>query len=125
MFLDLVCTISALLFKLGAAPYHMWIADVYEGSPTIVSLTFAVPRIAVFIVVLRLSFSSFRFFFPKRLLAFSSVGHVGFLFIGLASGSIEGVQGVLYYLFIYIYIRRYFQHAHFIPIVGVGKRGEY
>ena len=116
MFLGLVCTISALLFKLGAAPYHMWIADVYERAPTIVSLIFAVvPKIAVFIVILRLSFLSFCFFFPlfwedffclcgllslfigclcglgktkiKRLLAFSSVGHVGFLCIGLASGS--------------------------------------
>nr|YP_009364847.1 NADH dehydrogenase subunit 2 [Fucus distichus]ARI50035.1 NADH dehydrogenase subunit 2 [Fucus distichus] len=131
MFLGLICTISALLFKLGAAPYHMWIADVYEGSPTIVSLIFAVvPKIAVFIVILRLSFLSFWSFFPvfwedffclcgllslfigclcglgetkiKRLLAFSSVGHVGFLCIGLASGSIEGVQGVLFYLFIYM-----------------------
>ena len=136
MFLGLVCTISVLLFKLGAAPYHMWIADVYEGAPTIVSVIFAVvPKIVVFIVILRLSFLRFWSFFPvfwedffclcgllkffywlsvlfiglgetkiKRLLAISSVGDVGFLciYIGLASGSIEGVQGVLFYLFIYI-----------------------
>ena len=54
---------SALLFKSCAAPYHTWIADVYEGSPLIVGLTFAViPKIAVFIVILRLSFVSSCFF---------------------------------------------------------------
>ena len=103
----LICTISALLFKLGAAPYHMWIADVYEGAPTLTSLIFAVvPKVAFFVVVLRVSYTSFWSFFPmfwedffcfcgvsslfigclcglgetkiKRLLAFSSVGHVGF-----------------------------------------------
>ena len=122
---------SALLFKLGAAPYHMWIADVYEGAPTLVSLIFAVvPKVAFFVVVLRLSFTSFWSIFPyfweeffcfcglfslsigcicglgetkiKRLLAFSSVGHVGFLCLGLASGSLEGVQAVLFYLVIYM-----------------------
>nr|QWK44998.1 NADH dehydrogenase subunit 2 [Analipus japonicus] len=127
----LICMISALLFKLGAAPYHMWIADVYEGAPTIVSFIFAVvPKFAVFVVILRLSFTSFWSFFPifwedffcvcgllslfigcfcglgetkiKRLLAFSSVGHVGFLCLGLSCGNLEGVQGVLFYLLIYM-----------------------
>ena len=109
----------------------MWIADVYEGAPTIVIFA-VVPKIAVFIVILRLSFLTFWSFFPvfwedffclcgilslfigclcglgetkiKRLLAFSSVGHVGFLciYIGLASGSLEGLQGVLFYLFLYM-----------------------
>nr|YP_011008022.1 NADH dehydrogenase subunit 2 [Cutleria multifida]WBP69888.1 NADH dehydrogenase subunit 2 [Cutleria multifida] len=131
LYLGLVCVVSALLFKLGAAPYHMWIADVYEGSPTIVSFIFAVvPKFAIFVVVLRLAFTSFWSFFPmfwenyfcicgllslfigclcglgetkiKRLLAFSSVGHVGFLCLGISSGSIEGVQAVLFYLLIYM-----------------------
>nr|AMO66465.1 NADH dehydrogenase subunit 2 [Sargassum polycystum] len=130
-YLGLICLISALLFKLGSAPYHMWIADVYEGAPTIVSLIFAsVPKLAIFVVVLRLVYTSFWCLFPvfwedffclcglfslfigcvcglgetkiKRLLAFSSVGHVGFLCLGLASGSVEGVQSVLFYLFIYM-----------------------
>ncbi len=111
----------------------MWIADVYEGAPTIVSLIFAsVPKLGIVVVVLRLVYTSFWGMFPvlwedffslcglfslfigcvcglgetkiKRLLAFSSVGHVGFLCLGLASGSIEGVQSVLFYLFIcYVY----------------------
>ena len=131
IYFGLICLVSALLFKLGAAPYHMWIADVYEGAPTITSLIFAVvPKVAFFVVVLRLSFTSFWSLFPvfwedffcvcgllslfigcvcglgetkiKRLLAFSSVGHVGFLCLGLASGSIEGIQAVLFYLIIYM-----------------------
>lgn len=131
IYLGLICVVSALLFKLGAAPYHMWIADVYEGAPTLVSLIFAVvPKVAFFVVVMRLSYTSFWSFFPvfwedffcfcgvlslfigclcglgetkiKRLLAFSSVGHVGFLCLGLANGSIEGVQAVLFYLVIYM-----------------------
>ena len=131
IYLGLVCIVSALLFKLGAAPYHMWIADVYEGAPTLVSFIFAVvPKLAIFVVILRLAFTSFWSFFPtiwedffclcgllslfigclcglgetkiKRLLAFSSVGHVGFLCLGLASGSVEGVQAILFYLLIYM-----------------------
>nr|YP_011007952.1 NADH dehydrogenase subunit 2 [Chorda asiatica]QWK44424.1 NADH dehydrogenase subunit 2 [Chorda asiatica]WBP69783.1 NADH dehydrogenase subunit 2 [Chorda asiatica] len=131
MCFGLVCVVSGLLFKLGAAPYHTWIADVYEGAPTIVSMLFAtVPKFAFFVALLRLCITSFWSFFPifwedffcicglfslfvgcicglgetkiKRLLAFSSVGHVGFLCLGLVSGSIEGVQAVLFYLIIYM-----------------------
>nr|YP_010118795.1 NADH dehydrogenase subunit 2 [Laminaria solidungula]QQY85013.1 NADH dehydrogenase subunit 2 [Laminaria solidungula] len=131
VYLGLVCVVSALLFKIGAAPYHMWIADVYEGAPTLVGFIFAViPKFAFFVVILRLSFTSFWSFFPslwenffcicglfslfigcvcglgetkiKRLLAFSSVGHVGFLCLGLASGNIEGIQAVLFYLSVYM-----------------------
>lgn len=131
IYFGLVCLVSALLFKLGAAPYHMWIADVYEGAPTLVSLIFAlVPKVAFFVVVLRIAFTSFWSLFPtlwedffcicgllslfigclcglgetkiKRILAFSSVGHVGFLCLGLASGSIEGIQAVLFYLVFYM-----------------------
>ena len=131
MSLGLVFVVSALLFKLGAAPYHMWIADVYEGAPTIVTFIFAVvPKFAIFVVVLRMAFTSLWSFFPvfwedffclcgllslfisclcglgetkiKRLLAFSSVGHVGFLCLGIACGSLEGVQAVLFYLLIYM-----------------------
>uniref|UniRef100_UPI0030DEDA9F NADH dehydrogenase subunit 2 n=1 Tax=Ecklonia maxima TaxID=428677 RepID=UPI0030DEDA9F len=132
LYLGLVCMVSALLFKIGAAPYHMWIADVYEGAPTLVGFIFAViPKFSFFVIILRLSFISFWSFFPslwenffcscgllslfigcicglgetkiKRLLAFSSVGHVGFLCLGLASGNIEGIQAVLFYLLIYMF----------------------
>nr|YP_011008336.1 NADH dehydrogenase subunit 2 [Scytothamnus australis]WBP70307.1 NADH dehydrogenase subunit 2 [Scytothamnus australis] len=131
LYVGLVCIVSALLFKLGSAPYHMWIADVYEGAPTIVSYIFAVvPKFSIFVVLLRLVFVSFWSFFPllwedlfcacgalslflgcicglgetklKRLLAFSSVGHVGFLCLGFASGSIEGIQSIIFYLIVYM-----------------------
>jgi len=131
LYLGLISVVSALLFKLGAAPYHMWIADIYEGSPTLISFIFAVvPKFSIFVVVSRLIFTSFWSFFPslwedffcicgllslsigclcglgetkiKRLLAFSSVGHVGFLCLGLSSGSLEGIQAVLFYLLIYM-----------------------
>lgn len=65
IYLGLICIVSALLFELGAAPYHMWITDVYEGAPTLVSLIFAVvPKVAFFVVVLRLSYTSFWSLFP-------------------------------------------------------------
>ena len=128
--LGLVFVTSALLFKVGAAPYHVWIADVYEGSPTIVSFIFAViPKLSIFVVIIRLAFTGFWSLFPffwenffcccglfslfvgcifglgetkiKRLLAFSSVGHTGFLCLGLSTGSLEGLQSVFLYLIIY------------------------
>nr|QWE51007.1 Nad2 [Phaeophyceae sp.] len=129
--LALILIGAALLFKLGAAPYHMWIADIYEGSPTIVSYVFAVvPKIGIFVLLLRLAFvSTWVFFTPvwedffsiagilsvlfgslcglgetkvKRLLAFSGVGHMGFLCLGLSTGTIEGIQAVLFYLTTYM-----------------------
>ncbi|CAL8412670.1 unnamed protein product [Dictyota dichotoma] len=132
----MLCVASALLFKLGSAPYHMWVIDVYEGAPTIVSLLFAaVPKLAIFIVLLRLvflgSWSLFssvweNFFFIcgllslffgclgglgeikfKRVLGYSAVGHIGFLCLGVGCGSVEGSQAVFFYLFIYTFTSIY------------------
>lgn len=126
----LLCIASSLLFKLGSAPYHMWVIDVYEGAPTVVSLLFAsAPKLAVFVVLLRLVFISgwslfsgvweslffgcglLSLFFGcfgglgeiklKRILAYSAVGHIGFLCLGVGCGSLQGVQSVLFYLLIY------------------------
>ena len=128
--LGLMAIGSALLFKLGAAPYHMWVVDVYEGSPTLVSLIFAaVPKFAIFIILSRLAFVSSWSLFPlvwenlfcicgtlslligcfgglgeikiKRMLAYSGIGHVGFICLALSCGSMEGIQSVFIYLFIY------------------------
>jgi proton-translocating NADH-quinone oxidoreductase chain N len=121
---------SALLFKMAAAPLHMWSPDVYEGAPTIVSAFFAiVPKIAIFSVVLKLYMYSLYDFMElwqqwiilssfasmiigafgalqqkkiKRLLAYSSIGHVGYMLIGIATGTLEGVQGLLLYIVIYM-----------------------
>lgn len=119
-----------LLFKLTAAPFHMWAPDVYEGSPTVVTAFFAImPKIAILALFIRLflySVYDLIFYWQtllilcsvnsmvlgalaatyqtriKRLLAYSSIGHVGYLLIGLVCGTIEGLQGVLLYLIIYI-----------------------
>ena len=118
------------LFKLTAAPFHMWAPDVYEGSPTPLTAFFSlVPKIALFAVFLRLFFLSFYdFMLPwqkillfcslasmivgalaalgqhkiKRLLAYSSVGHVGYLLLGICCATPEGFEAFLIYLVIYI-----------------------
>nr|YP_009646991.1 NADH dehydrogenase subunit 2 [Chloropicon sieburthii]QBX98632.1 NADH dehydrogenase subunit 2 [Chloropicon sieburthii] len=120
----------AFLFKISAAPFHMWSPDVYEGAPTTVTAFFSIaPKLALFGVLVRvfyLGFFDFLFswqqiFFIcslasmilgafgalgqlkiKRLLAFSSIGHVGYLLIGLATGSLQGLQGIFLYLFVYL-----------------------
>ena len=119
----------AFLFKISAAPFHMWSPDVYEGAPTVITAFFSMaPKLALFGVLIRvfyLGFFDFLFswqqiFFIcslasmifgafgalaqvkiKRLLAFSSIGHVGYLLIGLATGSLEGLQGIFLYLIVY------------------------
>jgi proton-translocating NADH-quinone oxidoreductase chain N len=119
----------AFLFKISAAPFHMWSPDVYEGAPTVITAFFSTaPKLALFGVLIRvfyLGFFDFLFswqqiFFIcslasmifgafaalaqvkiKRLLAFSSIGHVGYLLIGLATGSLEGLQGIFLYLIVY------------------------
>jgi NADH:ubiquinone oxidoreductase subunit 2 (subunit N) len=118
------------LFKLTAAPFHMWAPDVYEGSPTPFTAFFSiVPKIALFAVFLRLFFWSFYdFMLPwqkilffssfasmivgalaalgqqkmKRLLAYSSIGHVGYLLLGICCATPEGFESFLIYLMIYI-----------------------
>lgn len=120
----------ALLFKLTAAPFHMWAPDVYEGAPTSVTAFFAiVPKIAIFSLILRIFYFTFYDFIGvwqqififcsvssmligsfaalyqtkiKRLLAYSSIGHIGYLLMGLASGTLESFEGLLLYLLIYI-----------------------
>ena len=121
---------SGILFKMAAAPMHMWSPDVYEGAPTTVSAFFAiVPKIAIFSLMLKLYVYSLYDFMEswqqlillcsfssmivgafgalqqkkiKRLLAYSGIGHVGHMLIGVATGTLEGVQGLLIYIVIYM-----------------------
>ena len=121
---------AGLCFKISAVPFHMWTPDVYEGAPTPVTAFFAVaPKIAglalfvrvaigpfggvvadwqqiiVLISILSMlvgSFAALRQENIKRLMAYSSIGHVGFALVGLAAGTEEGVTGVLVYLGIYL-----------------------
>ena len=128
--LGMIFILVGLLFKCTAVPFHMWAPDVYEGAPTAVTAFFSIaPKIAIFGVLLRVFLSSFYDFMGpwqkmlifcslasmllgalaamsqnkmKRLLAYSSIGHVGYLLVGLCCGTVEGVQALLIYLTIYI-----------------------
>ena len=125
-----VFIIVALAFKVSAAPFHMWTPDVYEGSPTSVTSFFAlVPKIAALSVFIRfmyvpfvnvmdqwqtiivfLSIASMTFGAVaaigqnniKRLMAYSSIGHMGYALAGIATGTIQGVQSTIIYLAIYL-----------------------
>jgi NADH-quinone oxidoreductase subunit N len=120
----------ALLFKIYAVPFHVWVPDVYEGSPTIVTAFFAItPSISVLSLLIRLMLSTFYDFISywqpvllfcaigsmligsvvaltqykiKRLLAYSAISHVGYVLLGIASGTPEGIQSLLVYVVIYI-----------------------
>jgi NADH:ubiquinone oxidoreductase subunit 2 (subunit N) len=118
------------LFKLTAAPFHMWAPDVYEGSPTGITAFFSIaPKIAILGVFLRLFLYSFYdLMLPwqkiilfcsiasmivgalaamsqhkiKRLLAYSSIGHIGYILLGLSCATIEGIEALFIYLIIYV-----------------------
>ena len=126
----LVFITAGLAFKVSAVPFHMWTPDVYEGSPTSVTAFFAIaPKIAavalfvrvlvgpfapiaaqwqqvvVLIAILSMvlgAFAAINQHNIKRLMAYSSIGHVGYMLVGLAAGTQAGVQGVLIYLAIYL-----------------------
>ena len=119
----------AILFKLSAAPFHMWAPDVYEGSPLPVTVLFSVvPKIGIFAIAVKMNYIAFYEGFVywqkvsmlcalcsiivgtlkalhqnkiKRFLAFSSVSHVGFLLIGFGTGTILGLSSLMFYLVIY------------------------
>ena len=126
----LVFMLSALAFKVSAAPFHMWTPDVYEGSPTPVTAFFATaPKVAamalfvrivlqafpsitsqwqqivVFVAIASMGLGAFAAIGQnnlKRLLAYSSIGHMGFALVGLAPGTTNGVAGVAIYMAIYL-----------------------
>jgi len=128
----LVFLISGLAFKVSAAPFHMWTPDVYEGAPTPVTAFFsAAPKMAAMALFTRAmitpfgsegvleqwqpiiamiavasmavgAFSAIMQTNIKRLMAYSSIGHMGYALIGLAAGSNQGVTAVLIYMSIYV-----------------------
>jgi NADH-quinone oxidoreductase subunit N len=126
----LVFLFAGFCFKVSAVPFHMWTPDVYEGAPTPVTAFFAAaPKVAgiamfvratvvafpgitsqwqqivVFVAIASMLLGSFAAIGQrniKRLMAYSSIGHMGFALIGLAAGTAEGVQGVLVYMAIYV-----------------------
>ncbi|MEM8773063.1 MAG: NADH-quinone oxidoreductase subunit NuoN [Pseudomonadota bacterium] len=128
--IGLVFLISGLAFKVSAAPFHMWTPDVYEGAPTPVTAFFAAapklagmalfaralmaafpgvlldwqPVIAIIAVASMAvgAFSAIAQTNIKRLMAYSSIGHMGYALVGLAAGTVQGVTSVLIYMAIYI-----------------------
>ncbi|HYD16125.1 MAG TPA: NADH-quinone oxidoreductase subunit NuoN, partial [Hyphomicrobium sp.] len=126
----LVFLLVGLAFKVSAVPFHMWTPDVYEGAPTPVTAFFAAaPKLAALALLARVLSEGFGGMFVqwqkiviflaiasmllgafaaigqtniKRLMAYSSIGHVGFALVGLAAGSEAGIEGLLIYLAIYL-----------------------
>ena len=144
----LVFVLAGLAFKISAVPFHMWTPDVYEGAPTPVTAFFAAaPKLAamallvrvvieafepvtqdwqqviVFVSILSMALGAFAAIGQrniKRLMAYSSIGHMGYALVGLASGSHAGVQGVLVYLVIYLAMTL----GAFACILAMRRRGE-
>ncbi|WP_375457284.1 NADH-quinone oxidoreductase subunit NuoN [uncultured Methylobacterium sp.] len=128
--LGIVFVAAGVSFKMSAVPFHMWTPDVYEGSPTPVTAFFAsAPKMAavamtvrvfigafpdvtaiwqqifIFIAIASMTLGSFAAIGQrsiKRLMAYSSIGNIGYALIGLAAGSEEGIRGVVIYMIIYL-----------------------
>ena len=139
--------ITGLAFKLSAVPFHMWTPDVYEGAPTSVTAFMSTaPKVAPFVVLLRVMFGPFGHVASewwqiiwliaiasmllgsfaaiaqksiKRLMAYSSIGHMGYALIGLAAGTESGVRGVLVYLLTYVVMSA----GAFACIIAMRRRG--
>jgi NADH-quinone oxidoreductase subunit N len=130
LIVGLVFLLVGLAFKVSAVPFHMWTPDVYEGAPTPITAFFAAaPKLAAMALLARVLMDGFGGLFVqwqkiviflsiasmllgafaaigqtniKRLMAYSSIGHVGFALVGLAAGGEQGVQSLLIYLAIYL-----------------------
>jgi len=126
----LVFLLAGFCFKVSAVPFHMWTPDVYEGAPTPITSLFAAAvkvagiamfvratisafpgitaewqQILVLVAILSMALGSFAAIGQrniKRLMAYSSIGHMGFALIGLAAGTEQGVRGVMIYMAIYL-----------------------
>jgi len=126
----IVFILAGLAFKVAAVPFHMWTPDVYEGAPTPVTAFFAVaPKVAAVALLVRVMMQPFGVVIGewqqiivfisiasmilgafaaiaqtniKRLMAYSSIGHVGYALIGVAAGTVDGIQSVLIYMAVYV-----------------------
>ena len=126
----LVFVLAGLAFKISAVPFHMWTPDVYEGAPTpVTAFLAAAPKMAAMALIVRITMQAFEpiaadwqqivVFISiasmvlgsfaaigqqniKRLMAYSSIGHMGFALVGLSANSQDGVRGVVIYMLIYL-----------------------
>jgi len=143
----IVFILVGLAFKIAAVPFHMWTPDVYEGSPTPVTVFFSTaPKVAAFALLLRTMVTPFGHLLIawqqlivlvsiasmilgtlaaigqsniKRLMAYSAIAHMGYALIGLAVGTPEGVRGVLVYLIVYVFMSA----GAFACIIAMRRRG--
>ena len=130
--IGMVFVLSGLVFKMAAVPFHMWSPDVYEGAPSsVTALLGSAPKVAAVALLLRVMIQPFGHLLPqwqllveiisiasmvlgslapimqtsiKRLMAYSSIGHVGYALMGLAAGTASGTSGTLIYLATYIFM---------------------
>ncbi|MBL6602320.1 MAG: NADH-quinone oxidoreductase subunit NuoN [Candidatus Puniceispirillaceae bacterium] len=130
--IGMVFMITGIAFKVSAAPFHMWTPDVYEGSPSPVTALFAIaPKVAAIALMLRLTYGAFGSIAVewsqvimalsvasmlvgalgaimqsdiKRMMAYSSIAHMGYALAGLAAGSHDGVFGVMIYMTSYVFM---------------------
>ena len=145
----LVFVLAGLAFKISAVPFHMWTPDVYQGAPTPVTTFFAsAPKMAAMAVLVRVTLTAFPGVTGewrqivtfvsiasmalggfaaigqtniKRLMAYSSIGHMGFALVGLAAGTVEGAHGVVVYMTIYLVMTL----GTFAGILSMRRDGEY
>lgn len=126
----MIFVLAGLAFKISAFPFHMWTPDVYQGAPTIVTALFAiVPKVAAIAIMIRVLYEPFNMMSSqwiqivyllslgsmivgafaglrqndiKRLLAYSSIGNIGFALVGVVATSLEGIGGTILYMLIYM-----------------------
>ncbi|PPR56193.1 MAG: NADH-quinone oxidoreductase subunit N [Alphaproteobacteria bacterium MarineAlpha4_Bin2] len=148
LIVGIVFLIAGLAFKISAVPFHMWTPDVYEGAPTPVTAFFAIaPKIAAISLFVRVMIDPFGDLLSewrqiivfisilsmllgalaaiaqtniKRLMAYSSIGHMGYALIGLAAGGTSGVQGIILYMTIYLAMNA----GTFACILSMCRKGE-
>jgi NADH-quinone oxidoreductase subunit N len=145
--IGIVFVLVGLAFKLSAAPFHMWTPDVYEGAPTSVTALFGTaPKVAAMALLLSVMLGPFGHLLSqwqmlieilavismllgslaaigqtniKRLMAYSSIGHMGYALIGLAAGTEAGVQATLVYIAIYVVM----SFGTFACIIAMRRQG--
>ena len=143
----IVFVVAGLAFKVSAVPFHMWTPDVYEGAPTpVTAFMGSAPKVAAMALLVRILADPFGAMLGqwqqlivlvaiasmllgslaaigqgniKRLMAYSSIGHMGYALIGLAAGTTTGVRGVLIYLVTYVFMNA----GTFACILAMRRRG--
>ena len=148
LIVGVVFILCGLLFKISAVPFHMWTPDVYEGAPTpVTNFMGTAPKVAAIVLITRVMITPFGPLLAqwqslvvivsiasmllgalaaigqtniKRLMAYSSIGHMGFALIGLAAGTQQGVQGVLIYMLTYVLMNA----GAFACIIAMRRKGK-